>query len=125
ALCALLFAGCGVLDDEGPAVPRGPSPALTHPVARATPVIDVPRMRPPSASVAAALDAGAIGVVDVTGLVAVRPSSLQTAADAQLERVAWDRWGASGAVGHGTLRLLTCPSNCANGQVRSAAATVR
>src|SRR4051812_28615327 len=116
-LCALLFAGCGVLDDAGPAVPRGPSPSVygpAHAVPRATPVIDVPHVRPPSPAVAAALDAGTIGVVDVIGVVGVRPAALETASDARLESLVWDRWGASGAVGHGTLRLLTCPSTCAN-----------
>jgi hypothetical protein len=125
ALCALVFAGCGVLDDEGPAIPRGPDPALTKPVARGTPVIDVPRMRTPAPSVAAALDGGAIGIVDVTGAVGVRPTVLETASDARLSGIVWDRWGAEGAVGHGTLRLLTCPAACANGEPKSLAATVR
>jgi len=124
-LCALLFAGCGVLDDEGPAIPRGPGPALTRPVPRATPVIDVPRMRPPSRAVAAQLDAGGIGVVDITGAVAIRPRGLETASDARLESVVWERWGASGAVGHGTLRLLSCPATCADGQPEPVPATVR
>jgi hypothetical protein len=85
----------------------------------------VPRMRAPSRAVSAQLDAGAIGVVDIAGAVGVRPAALETAADARLESVVWERWGASGAVGHGTLRLLSCPSTCADGEAQSVPATVR
>ena len=124
-LAALWCAGCGVLDDTGPAVPQAPPQALTRPNSRVTPNIDPPHVRPTSRRVAAALDGGSIGVVDITGTVGVRPATLETASDGRLMDLSWSSWGADGAVGHGTMRSLDCPSTCADGTVSMIPATIR
>jgi hypothetical protein len=113
---ALVLGGCGVLDDEGPAVPKAPDPAVYGP-AKATktadPSIPVPRLVSPPAAVARALDGGSIGVVDLAGQVGIEPRSLDTAADLTLHDVQWSSWGAGGAAGTGRLRVLTCQPTCA------------
>jgi hypothetical protein len=117
ALCALALAlgGCGVLDDEGPAVPKAPDPAVYGP-AKATktavPQLPVPKLVEPTAAVARALDSGSIGVVDLSGEVTIEPGSLDTAADLTLNDVHWSSWGA-GAAGTGRLRVLSCQPTCA------------
>jgi hypothetical protein len=127
-LCALLFAGCGVLDDAGPEVSAGVDPAVygpSEPVDRDAVPIDPPPVLAPSDAVARLLDGGAIGVVDITGATGVRPSSLDTASDARLEHIEWSDWGASGAVGRGTLRSLDCNPSCADGHTTLAPAVIR
>lgn len=111
-VAALLAAGCGVLDDEGPAVQGTPDPAVYGPpsaVPREQPAFTAPR------PVAARLDRGAIGVVDLAGEVAIEPTSLDTASDATLTGVRWSSWGVDGARGTGTLRVLNCQPSCAAG----------
>lgn len=118
ASVALLLAGCGVLDEEGPAISKAPDPAVYGPakaVAREQPATEAPKLAKPSASVAAALDDGAVGVVDLTGTVTIEPRTLETASDQTLEDVQWTRWGADGAQGTGRLRMLTCQPTCASG----------
>ena len=115
---ALALAGCCVLDDEGPAVSRAPDPAVYGPTTAATgvtPPVPVPKLVPPAAGVAAALDGGAIGVVDPGGVVSVKPSALETASDAGLSGLHWSTWGEEGAVGEGSFRVLTCQPTCASG----------
>jgi hypothetical protein len=113
---ALGLGGCGVLDDEGPAVPQAPDPAVYGP-AKATrttvPSIPVPKLVEPAAAVARALDDGSIGVVDLSGEVGIEPRSLDTAADLTLNDVHWSSWDAGGAAGTGRLRVLTCQPTCA------------
>jgi hypothetical protein len=117
-LVVLAFAlgGCGVLDDEGPAVPAAPDPAVYGP-AQATkpadPSIPAPKLVEPAAAVARRLDGGSIGVVDLSGQVTIEPGSLDTAADLTLSDVHWSSWGAGGAAGTGRLRVLTCQPTCA------------
>jgi hypothetical protein len=127
-VCAVLVTGCGVLDDEGPPVRQPLDPAVYGPAqatARERPTIDPPRVSVPSGAVARELARGAIGVVDVTGAVGVRPTMLETSRDARLESLNWTRWGRNGAHGTGELRALTCQPTCANGSTRTAAATIR
>jgi hypothetical protein len=116
SVVAIAFGGCGVLDDEGPAVPKAPDPAVYGP-AKATktavPSLRLPKLVEPAAPVARALDGGSIGVVDVTGVVAIEPGSLDTAADLTLDDVHWSSWGTGGAAGAGRLRVLTCQPTCA------------
>jgi hypothetical protein len=120
ALAGLALAGCGVLDDEGPAVQSKLDPAVYGP-ARATqsasppPVGAPPALVKPSASVARALDDGAVAVVDPGGVVAIRPERLETSSDASLSGLRWTRWGADGAEGSGEFRILTCQPTCASG----------
>jgi hypothetical protein len=125
---ALLVAGCGVLDDEGPALTNAPDPAVYGPeaaVEREQPPFDAPKLTEPPADVAHALDTGAIGVVDLTGRVAIEPSSLETASDATLEQLRWGSWDERGAEGTGRLRALTCQPTCASGSTRTVAARIR
>jgi hypothetical protein len=125
---AFALAGCGVVDDEGPAVPRGPDPAVYGPTEPKPPgaggEISIPELRPPTEEVARELDAGAIAVVDITGAVGVRPDVVETATDMVIEGVTWDRWGEDGAEGHGEARWLDCQSTCANGQAIRIPATI-
>jgi hypothetical protein len=126
-LLALPVAGCGVLDDEGPPISQGPDPAVYGPrqaVERRPPPIAIPPLQEPSRKVARALDEGAIGIVDVTGAVFVRPKVLETARNARLEQLEWSQWEASGAVGHGSLRSLVCKTTCARATVEMIPATI-
>ena len=127
-LClALLVAGCGVLDDEGPALTNAPDPAVygpEHAVDREPPAFDAPKLAEPPPEVARSLDAGAIGVVDLTGTVAIEPSSLETASDATLEEIRWSSWDEHGAEGSGRLRALTCQPTCAGGSTKTVAARI-
>ena len=88
-----------------------PGPARIHVVA-------------PAASVARQLDGGEIGVVGLDGVVAVRPSSLETSSDGTLQGLRWSHWGASGASATGRMRLLDCQPNCATGGVNTVDVTV-
>jgi hypothetical protein len=117
-VCAVSLAACGVLDDEGPAVSRAPDPAVYGPAKAAagvTPPVPVPKLVPPAAEVAKALDGGSIGVVDPGGVVSIEPSALETASDAGLSGLHWSSWGEEGAVGSGSFRVLTCQPTCAGG----------
>ena len=127
-LCAALLSGCGVLDDEGPAAERTPDPATYGPnqaVEREPPSFEAPKTAAPSAEVARALDAGGIGIVDLTGTIAIEPSTLETASDATLEGVRWSSWGEGGAEGSGELLLLDCQPTCAGGGTNRVPATVK
>jgi hypothetical protein len=127
ALLALPAAGCGVLDDPGPPIPRGPDPAVYGPskaVPRERPPIDIPPLQEPSRRVARALDAGEIGIVDVTGAVSIRPRVLETARNAQVEGLEWTRWEPSGAVGRGSFSTLLCKVTCGRGTVELIPATI-
>lgn len=126
---ALLAAGCGATDERSAAT----TPVPTLDEGRYGPKEAVPRDRPPaerpqgakaSAAVARALDRGTVGVVDLTGKVAIRPRALETAKDATLERIDWARWERDGAEGRGELRLLVCDPSCANGTIKNVPARV-
>jgi hypothetical protein len=118
-LAGLALAGCGVLDDEGPAVQGKLDPAVYGP-ARASqgappPAVAAPVLVKPSAKVARALDDGAVAVVDPAGVAAIKPERLETSSDAGLSGVRWTRWGSDGAEGSGEFRILTCQPTCASG----------
>lgn len=121
------FAGCGVLDDEGPALTKQPDPAIYGPT-EAVPGEQLefapPELRDPSPEVARALDDGAIAVVDLTGTPAIEPSVLETASDQRLQGIRWSRWGEDGAEGRGQLRALTCRPTCATGGFKTIAARI-
>lgn len=122
ALCAVVFAGCGVLDDEGPALSQGPDPKVFGPpeaVPREAPEIPMPRLHSPSKAVARALEAGEVGVVGMTGVIGVRPEVLDTANDVRIESLRWSRWSAGGAIGDGEMRLRECQPTCATGRTKS------
>ena len=124
----LALAGCGETEERGqaaaPPVPKGDfGPDQQGSGERARPV--APPRKAPSATVAAELDAGTIGVVGVEGVVAVRPSSLDVSADGTLEDLRWERWGSGSAEGTGTLKLRDCDPSCASGGRDSFAATIR
>ena len=126
-LCAVMFAGCGVLDDEGPALSQGPDPNVYGPseaVPRQAPEIPIPRLHSPSQEVARSLAAGEIGVVGMTGEIGVRPKVLDTANDIRLESLTWSSWGAKGAVGEGEVRARECQPTCAGGRTKTIPATV-
>jgi len=126
-VCAVFFAGCGVLDDEGPALSQGPDPKIYGPseaVPREPPEIPIPRLESPSKEVARELEAGEIGVVGMTGVIGVRPKALDTANDARVEALTWSRWGTDGAVGEGEMRLRECQPTCAGGRTKSSPVTV-
>jgi hypothetical protein len=128
-VCAVALAGCGLSPDERVVNPGGPAldPKVYGP-AHANPAVHIPIPRPharaASPAVAAELDAGAVGVVDLAGTVGVRPRTLETASDAVLQDLRWTRWDASGASGTGRLRELVCEPTCATGRGRFVAATV-
>ncbi|HWK27482.1 MAG TPA: hypothetical protein VNS09_13020 [Solirubrobacter sp.] len=120
-------AGCGVLDEPGPALPGKPDPAVYGPpraVARSQPRVAAPRLVPPGRAVARRLDAGAVGVMDPAGVVFVSPASLDIASDASLVGLRWASWGSERAVGRGTLRVLSCEPTCVSGGSRSLPARV-
>jgi hypothetical protein len=126
-LCAVLFAGCGVLDDEAPTLSQGPDPKVygpTEAVPREQPEIPIPRLHSPSAAVARSLEAGEVGVVGMTGVIGVRPKELETANDVRIDALVWSRWGADGAVGEGELLTRECQPTCAGGRTETTPATV-
>ena len=120
-LLGLVCAGCGVLDDVGPATQATPDPALYGPseaTSNESPrssELPVPPETTPSPEVASELDAGQVGVVDMGGAVGVKPASLDTASDLTVSRLRWSAWDESGAEGEGTLRMPTCQPTCAAG----------
>jgi hypothetical protein len=127
AALALAATGCGVLDDPGPPIPTGPDPAVYGPrkaVARERPPIAIPPLQEPSRRVARALESGAVGIVDVTGTVRIRPSVLETASNARVEELEWTRWSRSGAEGRGSLRSLVCKTTCARATAEMIPATI-
>jgi hypothetical protein len=119
--CALALAGCGVLDDVGPATQATPDPAVYGPPratsneSPASSELPVPPQIAPSAEVASELDEGAVGIVDLDGVVDVRPSSLETASDLTVSELSWSVWGGSGATGEGRMRVPNCQPTCAAG----------
>jgi hypothetical protein len=128
-LCAagLALGGCGVLDEEGPAVSKAPDPAVygpAKPSEPARPTVPLPRVVEPTAAVARALDRGSIGVVDLSGTVGIEPPSLDTASDLTLEGVHWSAWAADGAAGAGRLRTLTCQPTCASSGTKDVPARI-
>ncbi|HEY6888949.1 MAG TPA: hypothetical protein VI300_14250 [Solirubrobacter sp.] len=126
-LCAVALSGCGVLDETGPAAPKAPDPAVygpSKPVKPDDPTLGVPRLVEPPAALARRLDDGAIGVVDLSGTVGIEPSSLDTASDLTLSGVRWTSWGAGGASGAGTLRIVTCQPTCASSSVKDVPARI-
>jgi len=131
ALCVMagLAAGCGVTPDEhviNPAAPPlDPHKYGPRQAAASVPIaVDRPHARPASSAVASRLEAGVVGVVDLSGAVGVRPRTLETSADATLQDLRWSRWDASGAQGSGRLRILDCSPSCAIGRPRLIPATV-
>jgi hypothetical protein len=118
-LAVFAFAGCGVLDDEGPAVQGKLDPAVYGPAQASKsaqpPLIGAPAVVKPSARVARALDDGAVAVVDPGGIVSIKPERLETSSDASLSALRWTRWGSDGAEGSGEFRILTCQPTCASG----------
>jgi hypothetical protein len=127
--CCLGLAGCGVSPDERVVNPGAPTldpkvygPPHANPAVRIP--IPRPQAKPASSAVAGALDAGAVGVVDEAGNVGVRPRTMDTASDAQLQDLRWTRWDAAGASGTGRLRELVCEPTCATGRPRFVPATV-
>ena len=129
-LCALSLAGCGVLDDVGPATQATPDPSLYGPATATSndsppsSELPVPPKVAPSAEVASELDDGQVGIVDLDGVVGVRPDSLETASDLTLDSLRWSAWGAAGATGEGRLRLPNCQPTCASGGSTEVAARV-
>jgi len=127
-ICALaLLAGCGGSEERQAASPPtvkgdwGPSEPGSG--QRARPV--APPRKAPSATVASALDAGAVGVVGVEGVVGVKPASLDVSADGTLGDLRWQRWDSGGAEGTGTLTLRDCDPSCASGGKDRYPATIR
>jgi hypothetical protein len=120
-ICALLLCGCGGAASELPAA----TPAIDmsqfgprHAVAGATPApIKLPPLR-------GTVPPGQVGVVGVSGLVGVRPASLETSSDASLDALVWSSWSSGGASGAGEFRVQDCQPNCATGHTRKVAATV-
>ncbi len=125
-LLALLAAGCGGAVDERPAA----TPTIDmsqygprHAVAGKTP--QAPVFKPViSPAIDRQLRAGAIGVVQVGGVVGVRPRALATSADGGLDGLVWSSWTATGAEGRGEFHVLDCQPDCATGHTRRVAATV-
>ncbi len=129
AVCAagLLLSGCGVLDDEGPALTQPLDPTVYGPpdaAPGAQPEVPIPRLVPPKGAVERALREGAIGVVDFGGVVHVEPEALDTASDVRIDRVRWTRWGSDGASGSGEIQVQTCDPTCAGGSTEVAPARI-
>lgn len=109
ALVALLLclAGCGS-DVE---VAAEPTPASSE-------------LPEPGPETRGELPPGELGVVDFTGEAASRPSTLRPNKDQVLRSIEWSGWGEAEAIGRGTLEVLVCEPNCAQGQTEDVPATV-
>ena len=125
----LALAGCGSRAErdaaqQPPPLPKGDfGPAKAGSGERVRPV--APPRRDPSAAVAAALEAGVVGVIGIDGAVGVRPSSLAVSSDGSLSQLRWSSWGSAHAVAEGRLRVLDCDPTCAGGGVDVIDARVR
>jgi hypothetical protein len=121
-LVVALLTGCGGGGEkeavrQAPPRPKGDfGPVKPGSGERARPV--APPSRKPAAAIAAALDAGTVGVVGVDGTIGVRPATLDVSSDGKLERLRWSGWGSSAATGTGKLRVLDCDPTCAGGGVK-------
>ena len=124
-LAAVALAGCGGEHEAAaPAAPHGDfGPVKPGSGTRARPV--APPAKGPTATVAAALEAGTVGVVGADGSVGVRPSSLDVSSDGALSKLRWSSWGSTAAEGTGRMRLLDCDPSCATGGVEVVEAKVR
>jgi hypothetical protein len=125
--CALALAGCGAepaASSAPPPLPKGDF-GPSEPGAGTPPRPVAPKLHRPPAPVASALAGGSVGVVGVEGVVGVRPSTLDVAADGQLTALRWTRWDARSAEATGRLRLTDCDPDCAGGTVKTLPATVR
>jgi hypothetical protein len=87
--------------DGGTVVPPGPSPQPLDYVAGSK----------------AALEGGAIAVVDLENRVGVEPSHMDVNREQRLDGVRWTGWGSERATGRGDVRTLVCEPNCAGGRI--------
>lgn len=122
ALGALGVAGCGGGGEEREA--SSSSSSTSSQVSKLPKVAAKPSTQPVAAAVQDRLAAGEVAVSDLAGKAAIEPSEVQFATDASLTHVRWTRWGGDGATGQGTLRVLSCNPNCAEGDVKEEAATI-
>jgi len=110
----LLLAGCGSdLDPPGAGAepPSASTPAPTEP----------PDLGPEPRG---ELAPGELGVVDFAGETASRPGTLRPNKDQVLRSIEWTGWGEGEATGRGTLEVLICEPNCAQGQTEDVPATL-
>ena len=116
ARCSL--AGCGVLDDEGPAVRAPPDPAVYGPAKAAagvTPPVPVPKLARRRAEVARALDGGRDRRRRPGRRRQHRALGAGDRVRRRAQRLHWSSWGDDGAVGPGRVRCSTCQPTCAGG----------
>jgi hypothetical protein len=121
---SMLMGGCGGAGEERAASSSGGAGASSSGLSKLPKVAATPSTQPVPARVLDRLAAGAVAVSDLTGKAAIEPATVQFATDASLTGVRWTRWGAGGATGHGTLRVLSCNPNCAEGDVEQRPATI-
>jgi hypothetical protein len=109
AVC-LVLAGCGGGSSEHATTPKVKATGTAWP----TPT---PQPLDYAGGAKAALEGGAVGVVDLSNRVAIQPSRMAVNAEQELSRLRWSGWGSPRATAQGEVRTLVCDPSCMNGRL--------
>ena len=110
AIAAAALCACGASGSR-----PDPTPISTNPPTKFVPA--PPRLP-------AHHPAGAVFVLDLTNIAAIRPATVAVASNSTLEQMQWGTWGSAVASGHGTAAIRDCNPSCAAGRTGTYPVTV-